>query len=84
MPAARRGRPTVEVDVADIDAVLAAARAERVDSDQVEIGLPRGEGKAWTVAEVHREYPTSVDAAAATATMSHTGAFKSTAANRDR
>ncbi|GAB7039578.1 MULTISPECIES: PepSY-associated TM helix domain-containing protein [Catenuloplanes] len=52
------------VDVSRVDAVLAAARAARVDSDQVEIGVPAGEGRAWTVTEVHRAYPTSVDSAA--------------------
>ncbi|SDZ15283.1 Uncharacterized iron-regulated membrane protein [Micromonospora pattaloongensis] len=51
------------VNVADIDAVLAAARAVDVSSDQVEIGLPKP-GKTWTVTEVHREFPTAVDAAA--------------------
>jgi len=56
--------PTTAVDVATIDRVWAAARAADVDSDQVEIGLPKGEGKAWTVTEVHRAYPTTVDAAA--------------------
>ncbi len=56
--------PTDAVDVTTIDGVLAAARASDVDSDQVEIGLPQGEGKAWTVTETHRAYPTSVDAAA--------------------
>jgi uncharacterized iron-regulated membrane protein len=56
--------PAGAVDVTTIDAVLAAARAEQVDSDQVEIGLPKGEGRTWSVTEVHRAYPTSVDAAA--------------------
>jgi uncharacterized iron-regulated membrane protein len=56
--------PTDDVNVADIDTVLGAARAAEVDSDQVEIALPKGEGKAWTVTEVHRAFPTSVDVAA--------------------
>ncbi|MEV6348007.1 PepSY-associated TM helix domain-containing protein [Actinoplanes sp. NPDC051851] len=55
---------TGQVDVSTIDGVLAAARTARVDSDQVEIGLPVGAGKTWTVTEIHRAYPTSVDAAA--------------------
>ncbi|WP_275415977.1 PepSY-associated TM helix domain-containing protein [Actinoplanes couchii] len=55
---------TGAVDVTTIDAVWAAAKAAEVDSDQVEIGLPKGEGRTWTVTEVHREYPTSVDVAA--------------------
>jgi len=56
--------PAGAVNVADIDTVLASARAAAVDSDQVEIALPKAEGKAWTVTEIHRAYPTSVDAAA--------------------
>ncbi|WP_269461093.1 PepSY-associated TM helix domain-containing protein [Actinoplanes derwentensis] len=55
---------TGTVDVTTIDAVWAAAHAAEVDSDQVEIGLPKGEGRTWTVTEVHRAYPTSVDVAA--------------------
>lgn len=55
---------TGTVDVTTIDAVWAAAKAAAVDSDQVEIGLPKGEGRTWTVTEVHRAYPTSVDVAA--------------------
>ncbi|HWS35870.1 MAG TPA: PepSY-associated TM helix domain-containing protein [Actinoplanes sp.] len=55
---------TGSVDVTTIDAVWAAAHAAEVDSDQVEIGLPKGEGRTWTVTEVHRAYPTAVDVAA--------------------
>jgi uncharacterized iron-regulated membrane protein len=55
---------TGSVDVTTVDAVWAAARAARVDSDQVEIGLPQGEGRTWTVTEIHRAYPTAVDVAA--------------------
>ncbi|OKI47528.1 hypothetical protein A6A27_36690 [Micromonospora sp. CB01531] len=52
------------VDVGDIDKVLAAARAADITSDQVEIGLPAGAGATWIVTEVHRAFPTAVDAAA--------------------
>ncbi|MEU5726684.1 PepSY domain-containing protein [Micromonospora sp. NPDC047738] len=52
------------VDAGDIDKVLAAARAADITSDQVEIGLPAGAGTTWTVTEVHRAFPTAVDAAA--------------------
>ncbi|PZG01898.1 PepSY-associated TM helix domain-containing protein [Micromonospora deserti] len=55
---------TGAVDVTTIDKVWAVARAAEVDSDQVEIALPKGEGRTWTVTEVHRAYPTSVDVAA--------------------
>jgi uncharacterized iron-regulated membrane protein len=51
-------------DPADVDAVLAAARGADISSDQVEIGLPAEPGTAWTVTEVHRAFPTAVDAAA--------------------
>lgn len=47
-----------------VDAVLAAARAVDISSDQVEIGLPTGPGTTWTVTEIHRAFPTAVDAAA--------------------
>ncbi|MEU3453026.1 PepSY-associated TM helix domain-containing protein [Micromonospora sp. NPDC006766] len=68
---------TAVVNVADIDAVLAAARAADIASDQVEIGLPKP-GATWTVTEVHRAYPTAVDAAAvdpATLTVTDTVRF---------
>ena len=53
-----------DADPADVDAVWAAARAVDISSDQVEIGLPTGPGAFWTVTEVHRAFPTAVDAAA--------------------
>jgi uncharacterized iron-regulated membrane protein len=52
------------VDVTTVDAVLAAARAAEVTSDQIEIALPKAAGRAWTVTEIHRAYPTAVDVAA--------------------
>lgn len=52
------------VDATTIDAVLAAARSAEIGSDEIEIALPKGEGKTWTVTEIHRAYPTSVDVAA--------------------
>ncbi|GLY04465.1 PepSY-associated TM helix domain-containing protein [Actinoplanes sp. NBRC 101535] len=52
------------VDLSTIDQVLAAARSADVDSDQVEISPPSGEGRTWVVTEIHRAYPTSVDVAA--------------------
>lgn len=51
-------------DPADVDPVLAAARGVGITSDQIEIGLPNEPGAAWTVTEVHRAFPTAVDAAA--------------------
>ncbi|MEV0807638.1 PepSY-associated TM helix domain-containing protein [Micromonospora sp. NPDC050200] len=60
--AAAGGTGAVNVD--EIDQVLAAARAADITSDQVEIGLPAEPGATWTVTEVHRAFPTAVDAAA--------------------
>ncbi|MDR7276539.1 PepSY-associated TM helix domain-containing protein [Catenuloplanes atrovinosus] len=56
--------PPGAADPTQIDAILGAARLADIDSDQVEIGVPTGESRAWTVTEVDRAYPTSVDAAA--------------------
>lgn len=53
-----------DVDPADVDPVWAAARGAGITSDQVEIALPAAPGAFWTVTEVHRSFPTAVDAAA--------------------
>jgi uncharacterized iron-regulated membrane protein len=45
---------------AQLDAVLAAARAAGIDSGMVEIRLPRP-GRAWLVREYDRSWPTQVD-----------------------
>ena len=55
-------------DPADVDRVLAAARAAGLTSDQVEVRLPVADGQAWTATEVHRAYPTQVDAVAVSPT----------------
>jgi uncharacterized iron-regulated membrane protein len=52
------------VDPADVDPVWAAARGVGITSDEVEIALPAAPGAFWTVTEVHRAFPTAVDAAA--------------------
>lgn len=46
------------------DRVLAAARQAGIDSSQVEIRPSDSPGTAWVVQEIHRSYPTQVDAVA--------------------
>ncbi|UVY84652.1 PepSY domain-containing protein [Brachybacterium sp. NBEC-018] len=46
------------------DHVLAAARDAGIGSSQVEIRPPETPGTAWVVQEIHRSYPTRVDAVA--------------------
>lgn len=46
---------------AGFDRVLQAARQGGIDSSQLEIRPPRGEGQAWLVREVDRSWPTQVD-----------------------
>jgi uncharacterized iron-regulated membrane protein len=58
------GTDDAAADPADVDAVWAAARGAGLLSDQVEIALPATPGALWTVTEVHRAFPTAVDAAA--------------------
>jgi uncharacterized iron-regulated membrane protein len=59
------GPATAGTDPAMYDHVLAAARTEPViDAAKVEIKPPAKPGKAWTVTEFDRSWPTQVDAAA--------------------
>ncbi|WP_285136128.1 PepSY-associated TM helix domain-containing protein [Microbacterium sp. lyk4-40-TSB-66] len=51
-------------DTSGFDDVLALARTADVDSRDVEIRPPAGDGMAWVVQEVHRSFPTEVDAVA--------------------
>ncbi|MFJ4161069.1 PepSY-associated TM helix domain-containing protein [Microbacterium testaceum] len=51
-------------DPATFDAVWAAAREVNVNSGDLEIRPPATEGKAWVVQEIHRSFPTEVDAVA--------------------
>lgn len=46
------------------DAVLTSARASGIDAGMVEIKPPTTAGRAWTVTEIDRRWPTQVDAAA--------------------
>jgi Uncharacterized iron-regulated membrane protein len=47
---------------ADWDRVLAAARQDGIRAAKVELRQPKSEGKAWTVSEIDRSWPTQVDA----------------------
>ncbi len=55
---------TGPADSATFDAVLAIAQRINVDSGDVEIKPPAAAGKAWVVQEIHRSFPTEVDAVA--------------------
>ncbi|WP_434639245.1 PepSY-associated TM helix domain-containing protein [Klebsiella sp. I138] len=46
------------------DRVLAAARAAGLDANKLEIRPPAAAGRAWTVNEIDRSWPTQVDAVA--------------------
>ncbi|MDQ1084840.1 MULTISPECIES: PepSY domain-containing protein [Microbacterium] len=54
----------VTVGAATFEDVLAVARSTDVDSAEVEIRPPAGDGAAWVVQEIHRSFPTEVDAVA--------------------
>jgi len=59
------GTAAAGTDPAMYDHVLAAARQEPViDAGKVEIKPPAKAGKAWTVTEIDRSWPTQADAAA--------------------
>jgi uncharacterized iron-regulated membrane protein len=51
-------------DATTFDDVLAVARTVNIDSGDVEIRPPAGDGRAWVVQEIHRSFPTEVDAVA--------------------
>jgi len=56
----REGYVTAE----QFDRVLASARAEGISAGKVEIRPPASAGRAWTVTEIDRSWPTRVDAVA--------------------
>ncbi|MDF2919658.1 MAG: putative iron-regulated rane protein [Microbacterium sp.] len=56
--------PTGAADSTTFDAVLAIAERINVDTGDVEIRPPSVPGTAWVVQEVHRSFPTEVDAVA--------------------
>lgn len=55
---------SVGADPAMFDTVLLAARQAGIDADKLEIRPPAAAGKAWTVTEIDRSWPTQVDAVA--------------------
>lgn len=61
------GSPSAPAGAANpptFDAVLAIAKRINVDSGDVEIRPPAAPGTAWVVQEIHRSFPTEVDAVA--------------------
>ncbi|ELY4670160.1 PepSY-associated TM helix domain-containing protein [Cronobacter muytjensii] len=56
--------PAPSIDARLYDRVLAAARGAGIDADKLEIRPPREAGRAWTVTEIDRAWPTQVDAVA--------------------
>src|SRR5690606_29593083 len=59
---ADRAGPAASVNLAMYDAVLGAAREAGIEAGKVEIRPPEAAGKAWTVTEIDRSWPTQVDA----------------------
>lgn len=51
-------------EAAQLDAVLAAARAAGIDAGMLEIRPPRNDRQAWRVSEIDRSWPTQVDTVA--------------------
>lgn len=58
------GQPTGAANPATFDAVLAIAKRINVNTGDVEIRPPSAPGTAWVVQEIHRSFPTEVDAVA--------------------
>lgn len=52
------------IDAATFDRILADARAHGIDAARLEVRPPTQPGRAWTVAEIDRGWPTQVDAVA--------------------
>ncbi|STR50839.1 iron-regulated membrane protein, Iron-uptake factor PiuB [Klebsiella oxytoca] len=50
--------------VEDFDEVLQAARKAGLEAGKLEIRPPSASGRAWTVNEIDRSWPTQVDAVA--------------------
>jgi len=58
------GSGASSTDPSAFDAVWAVAREVNVNSADLEIRPPAAAGKAWVVQEIHRSFPTEVDAVA--------------------
>ena len=61
-PAAEQKGPSGGIEA--IDDVLAAGRADVIDTGRIEIRPPADAGSAWVIEEIQRSYPTKVDAVA--------------------
>jgi len=61
-PTSRPGPSSADATL--FDAVLAAARSAGIDAGKIEIVPASGPGRAWTVTEIDRSWPTQVDAVA--------------------
>ncbi|WP_154931034.1 PepSY-associated TM helix domain-containing protein [Klebsiella grimontii] len=58
------GEAASPLRVEEFDKILLAARAAGLDAGKLEIRPPSGPGRAWTVNEIDRSWPTQVDAVA--------------------
>ncbi len=63
-PMAMAGRAAMAPMPQDFDTALALARQHGLASSKLEIRPPAAAGKAWTVTEINRSWPTEVDALA--------------------
>lgn len=57
-------KTNVPLRVEDFDEVLQAARKSGLEAGKLEIRPPSASGRAWTVNEIDRSWPTQVDAVA--------------------
>lgn len=58
------GEIAAPIRVKDFDQILLVAHAAGLDADKLEMRPPSGTGRAWTVSEIDRSWPTRVDAVA--------------------
>lgn len=56
--------PNLDIMPAEFDYVLAIARANGINSTEIQIKPPVAENQAWTVAEIQRKWPTQADSIA--------------------
>lgn len=63
--------PAETSELSRYDKVLQAARHAGIHADKLEIRPPRDAGRAWTVTEIDRSWPTRVDAVAVDGTSLH-------------
>ncbi|MFE1971530.1 PepSY domain-containing protein, partial [Acinetobacter baumannii] len=56
--------PNLDIMPAEFDSVLAIARANGINSTEIQIKPPVAANQAWTVAEIQRKWPTQADSIA--------------------